>query len=169
MQNLPFSILIICCFYGLFCSAENCRCFPGDFCWPSQLTWQQLNTSVNGRLVATVPLGAPCHDPVYNATECKSLQTNWLEPKQQLGYSPWTIVLHSSSYSYDSSSSVMAPFFANQSCDPFTPKSTPCTLGNYVDYAINVSQVSDISKGIAFAVKHNIRLVVRNTGHESVS
>lgn len=60
----------------------------------------------------------------------------------------------------------MAPFFANQSCDPFTPESTPCTLGNYVDYAINVTRPSDISKGIAFALKHNIRLVIRNTGHD---
>lgn len=63
----------------------------------------------------------------------------------------------------------MAPFFANKSCDPFTPESTPCILGNYVDYAINVSQVSDISNGIAFATEHNIRLVIRNTGHEFVS
>lgn len=60
----------------------------------------------------------------------------------------------------------MAPFFANQSCDPFTPESTPCTLGNYVDYAINVTRPSDISKGIAFALKYNIRLVIRNTGHD---
>ena len=65
-----------------------------------------------------------------------------------------------------SSSSVMAPFFANQSCDPYTPESQPCTLGNYVDYAINVTKPSDIAKGIAFATKNNIRLVVRNTGHE---
>ena len=62
----------------------------------------------------------------------------------------------------------MAPTYANQSCDPITPRSTPCTLGNYVNYAIDVNQVSDISKGIAFAIKHNIRLVIRNTGHESV-
>ncbi|MCJ1430458.1 hypothetical protein MMC29_008376 [Sticta canariensis] len=60
----------------------------------------------------------------------------------------------------------MAPFFANQSCDPFAPESIPCTLGNYVDYAINVTEVSDISKGIAFASKYNIRLVIRNTGHD---
>lgn len=62
----------------------------------------------------------------------------------------------------------MAPFFANQSCDPFTSRWTPCNLGTYVDYAINVTDVSDISKGIAFATKHNIRLVIRNTGHELV-
>jgi hypothetical protein len=30
--------------------------------------------------------------------------------------------------SFDSSSSVMQTYFANQSCDPFTPKSQPCRL-----------------------------------------
>lgn len=39
-------------------------------------------------------------------------------------------------------------------------------MGNYVDYAINVTEPSDVAKGIAFATKNNIRLVIRNTGHE---
>ncbi|KAL8977429.1 MAG: hypothetical protein Q9205_006767, partial [Flavoplaca limonia] len=60
----------------------------------------------------------------------------------------------------------MAPFFSNQSCDPFLPQESPCTLGNYVNYAVNVSKPSDIVEGLAFATEHNIRLVVRNTGHD---
>ena len=68
--------------------------------------------------------------------------------------------------SMNSSSSVMAPFFANQSCDPYTAESTPCTLGNYVDYAVNVTCAADISAAVTFAQLNNIRLVVRNTGHE---
>ena len=32
--------------------------------------------------------------------------------------------------------------------------------------AVNVSCASDVSAGIAFATQHNIRLVIRNTGHE---
>ncbi|KAI9878323.1 MAG: hypothetical protein M1830_001256 [Pleopsidium flavum] len=60
----------------------------------------------------------------------------------------------------------MAPFFANRSCDPFTPESTPCTLGNYVDYAVNVTKPAHISQTLAFARKHSIRVVIRNTGHD---
>lgn len=59
----------------------------------------------------------------------------------------------------------MAPFFANQSCDPFQPRERPCELGNYVRYAVKVSGVADIQRTIAFAASENIRLVVRNTGH----
>lgn len=60
----------------------------------------------------------------------------------------------------------MQPFFANQSCDAFTPESRPCLLGNYVSYAVNVSCTADVSAALAFATKNNIRVVVRNTGHE---
>jgi hypothetical protein len=66
----------------------------------------------------------------------------------------------------NSSSSVMAPFFANQSCDPFTPKPTPCLLGNYVDYAVNVTCAADVIAAVNFAQAQNIRFVIRNTGHE---
>jgi hypothetical protein len=65
-----------------------------------------------------------------------------------------------------SSSSVMAPFFANQSCDPFTATSTPCTLGNYVDYAVNATSAADVTAAVIFAQGTNIRFVIRNTGHE---
>lgn len=39
--------------------------------------WDGLNSTVGGRLVATVPVGAPCHDPVYNADTCDYLQGQW--------------------------------------------------------------------------------------------
>ena len=62
----------------------------------------------------------------------------------------------------------MAPFFANQSCDPFTATSTPCTLGNYVDYTVNATCAADVAAAVEFAQLANIRLVIRNTGHEYV-
>ncbi|KAJ3341175.1 hypothetical protein HDU93_005584 [Gonapodya sp. JEL0774] len=60
----------------------------------------------------------------------------------------------------------MAPFFANQSCDPFYPRTTQCTLGNYVVYAVNASCADEIRATILFARKYQIRLVIRNTGHD---
>ena len=68
--------------------------------------------------------------------------------------------------SLDSSSSVMQAYFANQSCDPFTPQAQPCTLGNYVSYAVNVSSATDVVEALLFANTFNIRVLVRNTGHE---
>jgi hypothetical protein len=61
---------------------------------------------------------------------------------------------------------MMTPFFANLSCDPFTLPEDPCVLGTYVQYAVNVSRPVHIYKTLAFVKEHNIRFVVRNTGHE---
>lgn len=63
-------------------------------------------------------------------------------------------------------SSVMAPYFANQSCDPFTAENRTCEYGNYVRYAVNVSTSADVVAAISFAKENNIRFVIRNTGHD---
>ena len=62
----------------------------------------------------------------------------------------------------------MAPFFANRSCDPFLPQSAQCIVGTYVQYVVNASEASDYQKTLAFAQRYNIRLVIRNTGHDYI-
>lgn len=57
---------------------KSCRCFPGDDCWPSDAEWSFLNATVEGRLIATVPLGSPCHDPYYDGEQCAYLREQWL-------------------------------------------------------------------------------------------
>ncbi|KAK9847752.1 hypothetical protein MYU51_018253 [Penicillium brevicompactum] len=65
-----------------------------------------------------------------------------------------------------SSSSIMAAAVANESCDPFTAVSSPCRLGNMVSYAVNVSTPAEIAQTMTYAADKNIRLVIRNTGHD---
>ncbi|TQV91952.1 FAD-binding, type 2 [Cordyceps javanica] len=60
----------------------------------------------------------------------------------------------------------MSPYWANNSCTPFTSPSAPCLLGNYASYAINVSSAADVVAGLEFAKKKNIRVQVKNTGHD---
>lgn len=59
-------------------NATACKCFPGDACYPAAAEWSSLNITVQGRLVATIPLGTPCHDPYYDEEECAYLQDQWL-------------------------------------------------------------------------------------------
>ncbi|KAF9269452.1 FAD-binding domain-containing protein [Marasmius fiardii PR-910] len=60
----------------------------------------------------------------------------------------------------------MDPVFLNKSCDPFDSRESPCEIGAYVQYAVNVSSHDHVVKALKFVKKHNIRLVVKNTGHE---
>ncbi|KAI1459599.1 hypothetical protein F4805DRAFT_455765 [Annulohypoxylon moriforme] len=134
-------------------NGHDCRCFPGDSCWPTLAEWSSLNSTVGGRLVATVPIAASCHKSnlaSYDAEACQSLRDVWWFPETHVG----------------TSSSPMAPFFANASCDPFTAPTDQCVIGAYVQYAIKAASVADYQVTLAFATEKNIRLVIRNTGHD---
>ena len=67
-------------------TTSTCRCLPGDSCWPGATEWAQLNTSVEGRLISTVPLATVCHNPSYDEAACTLLQAQWQMPVTQ--YSP---------------------------------------------------------------------------------
>lgn len=133
---------------------SQCHCFPGDLCWPSTEQWAAFNSSLGGKLIATRPLASPCHlnDGIsaYNEKDCERLREKWMLPQTH----------------YSSSSSIMMPFFANQSCDPYLPPDSPCRIGTYVRYSVRAEDVKDIQRTISFVKENNIRLVVRNTGHD---
>ncbi|KAI1496234.1 FAD binding domain-containing protein [Biscogniauxia marginata] len=142
------------------CNANLCRSIPGDSSWPTRSEWDSLNQSVSGKLIATIPIAAPCHataavsgqsnlSSLFNEDACEVLRSTWFFPETHL----------------PSASSPMAYQFTNNSCNPFLDPDTSCTLGYHVAYTINATEVSDIQAAIRFVQKHNIRLVIRNTGH----
>ncbi|KAH7392192.1 putative isoamyl alcohol oxidase [Phaeosphaeria sp. MPI-PUGE-AT-0046c] len=131
-------------------NATKCRNIPGDANWPTLESWSALNTSVSGHLIKTVPAGHVCHDPTYNAEACQALNSTWIFP--------WA--------HFDDPSGFMAAYQQNASCNPFTSKDSPCLQGNYVEYAIEVHEAGDVIAGVQFAQANNIRLVIKNTGHD---
>ncbi|KAF2686056.1 isoamyl alcohol oxidase [Lentithecium fluviatile CBS 122367] len=137
-------------FQGRAEADPTCRYLPSDEGWPSTEQWAQLNASVSGRLIATVPAGHVCHDPTYDAAACAALQGSWALPQTQ----------------FVDSSGFMSSYFQNATCDPYTPRNQSCVRGNYVEYAINVTCVKDVVAGLKFAQEKNIRLVIKNTGHD---
>ncbi|KAL7935539.1 hypothetical protein V8C35DRAFT_321201 [Trichoderma chlorosporum] len=64
-------------------SSQNCRNLPGGAGWPSSATaWSQLNATVKGQLIATVPQTDVCHTTPFNALNiaaCAKLQSSWTQ------------------------------------------------------------------------------------------
>lgn len=59
---------------------SSCRNIPGDAGWPAESEWAQLNKTVDGRLIATIPLASACHTLPYHdfdETACAALQAEW--------------------------------------------------------------------------------------------
>ncbi|KAL0935889.1 isoamyl alcohol oxidase [Colletotrichum truncatum] len=126
---------------------------PGDRCWPSDKEWGRFNSSIYGRLIQTTPPAAPCYaGPLRDAAACEAATKGWISStfyaSQPIGYD----------YPLNGSCP-LAQFAANA-------PSTSCTIGNSPVFAVNVTDEEHISKAVEFAKEHNIRLVIKSTGHD---
>ncbi|KAI1652995.1 FAD-binding domain-containing protein [Daldinia decipiens] len=138
---------------------DQYRSIPGDHSWPSEDDWNGLNQTVQGKLIANTPLAAHCHRSslsgidTHDQEKCDALRDAWFFPETHL-VSP---------------SSPMAYRFTNNSCNPFLDPDSPCNLGYYAEYTINAISASDLQAAVRFVMRHNFRLVIRNTGRWQLS
>ncbi|KAI0201518.1 hypothetical protein F4808DRAFT_103279 [Astrocystis sublimbata] len=131
----------------------TCRYLPGDAAWPQQRVWNRLNATIGGRLIQGTPLGQVCYGSnlsIAAKAQCTTLQDDWTFLDTFLG----------------DPVNVMSPYWMNRTCSPFDATSGTCSLGNLPTFAINVSSAHDVVAGVRFAQTNNVRLVIKNTGHD---
>ncbi|KAK4209641.1 6-hydroxy-D-nicotine oxidase [Rhypophila decipiens] len=131
----------------------SCKVFPGDAAWPSQAVWGDFSKLLGGALIETIPIAAPCYENlgIFDREKCAAIRENWADP-----------YLHESD-----PTSVFFPIYQGRSCMPTDdPTSSNCTLGGFPVYSVNVSNVQQIQLAINFARNANLRLVIKNTGHD---
>ncbi|GAP93141.1 putative FAD-dependent isoamyl alcohol [Rosellinia necatrix] len=139
--------------HSAYAGRGDCRNLPGNPGWPDAAAWSQLNATLGGQLITTVPQAEVCHAAPYNhydPTACAELQSTWTQARTYV----------------EKPAEFMNPYFQNLSCDPFSPINRTCELGNYAVYSINVTAAEHVIAGFDFARRNNIRLVVKTTGHD---
>jgi len=135
------------------CTNEQHHQIPSDSCWPSLSVWDSFNTSISGKLIANTPPAFPCYPgPAFNADTCAALVTELTDPN------------------FITNSTVALDFPTFNSCPVIniTAGDVPgsCTLGQAPVFTVDAHDASDVAAGVKFAKAHNLRLVVRNTGHD---
>ncbi|KXH26413.1 hypothetical protein CSAL01_04394 [Colletotrichum salicis] len=149
---------------GAIATNSSCKCAasdgvsqqaPNDACWPSTSDWQQFNTTLSGKLMATKPVAISCYPgPDYDATLCASVMVDWYKGE-------WM-----------SSHPVGLDYPLNITGPPVQPTSNStatggaCTLGTSPVYAVNVTETDDIVTALKFAEEKNPRVVIKSTGHD---
>lgn len=132
-----------------------CRCRPWEACWPSETEWTSLNRSIDGNLVRLRPVGYVCHDPTFDPAACaevrnQALDSGW-RASQPGALQDW---LWEGGYT------------KNETCSVGPPSEMPCAQGRISLYSAMVKSPQHIQAAVTFAKIHNIRLVIKNTGHD---
>jgi hypothetical protein len=63
---------------------------------------------------------------------------------------------------------MMWSLFQGRTCMPTNNSDGKCTLGGYASYSINVSSVAQVQLGVNSARNANLRLTIKNTGHDYI-
>ncbi|CAG8948804.1 hypothetical protein HYFRA_00001927 [Hymenoscyphus fraxineus] len=132
-------------------STSSCRVYPGDLLWPNTIIWTQFDVLLGGALIKTVPLAAPCYNgPHFDPVKCADLTADWQNSN-----------IHAAD-----PTSMMSPVYQGLTCQVTADPTQNCTLGAFPYYAVNAKFVAQIQLAVNFARAANLRLVVKNTGHD---
>ncbi|KAL8776127.1 MAG: hypothetical protein Q9213_008382 [Squamulea squamosa] len=129
---------------------RSCKAHPETLSWPSEAQWINLNTSVSGQLLSPLPAAAVCDSslPVFHNDTCTSVASQWSV----------------SDFHANDPMSMMQPNWENDACLP--EPNVRCDLKQYPRYVLNATKPAHVKAAIDFARTHNVRLIVRGTGHD---
>ncbi|KAL6352400.1 hypothetical protein LRP88_14167 [Fusarium phalaenopsidis] len=131
----------------------KCKSMPSDLLWPGKLVWKVFELLTGGALIKTVPFGAVCFPGEhYDANECSRIVDNWT---------------NSDTHDEDPTAN-MYPLYEGNACLPQDAgkEGAKCQLGGLLVCSVKATSVSQIQLAVNFARSLNLRLVIRNTGHD---
>lgn len=138
-------------------AVSNYSCLPGQACWPSEEEWSVFNQSINGDLHLTVPWASSCYaDP--SSKQCQTIRHEYMDSVSRtaqygaMEFLDWETCGQSHCYL--------------DSMHPSSPTSGTCKLGRLSTYYVEAHAADDISKTLDFVRRHNIRVSIKNTGHD---
>lgn len=158
---LPASFLSLFLALGVSASLDpgyNCR--PEQKCWPTTRQWQQFNATIEGHLYETIPIAAPCYknSPHYDETACKAVEDYYgdsIPRGTHYGQTYWL--------NWETCGQTGCALLET---DPSELLYRNCSLGRLSSYYVDVREASHISAALKFAKDHNIRISIKNTGHD---
>ncbi|KAL4876765.1 FAD-binding domain-containing protein [Aspergillus karnatakaensis] len=134
--------------------SSDCRCLPTDPCWPSVRQWSALNQTISGRLLRLRPVGAVCHGAEYNEERCAEAMNNTMSTLWRVTQ-PGALMTQNWETLGD-----------NETCFIGSPRELPCYQGRIPNYAVMAESAADVQAAVRFSTRHNLHVVIRNTGHD---
>jgi len=108
-----------------------------------------FNKSIDGRLVLPRPSAAVCNGNTYDVNACTVATTKWFDPV----------------WRSDQIGAMQHHQWENSSCS-ISINSMKCNQGAVPVVAVNATLPEHVQATIRFAAKYNLRLVIKNTGHD---
>ncbi|GAM34224.1 hypothetical protein TCE0_015f01664 [Talaromyces pinophilus] len=136
------------------------NCHAGHSCWPTIKEWESFNSSLDGNLHRTISYAASCYydSPYYDPSACVIAAENYS-------------VNQARTEVYGAATGLNWEVCQTQTCtlDPYDPTvvySDQCSLGRLSSLYVDARNASHVATAVKFAQQHNLRVSIKNTGHD---
>lgn len=148
---------------GLGQAAEQSfNAVPGSASYPTQAEWQAFNQSIGGYLQKTVPWAAVCYPTsgYYNKEACDQVNAGYTTGlKREVVYGSTEQIQYEACGNHNCQLFSMVPGLSLNALGT-------CELGRLSAYYVDARDPATVSATVKFARQHNIRLSIKNTGHD---
>ncbi|KAI9572548.1 hypothetical protein HD554DRAFT_1556288 [Boletus coccyginus] len=139
-------------------SSSGCLCTYGQSCWPSASTFSQLQSQVSQPLVYPLPTASACYPLSDPSGNCTAVLENWYDGN-------WRSSMPGS-MEFPNFESFMFQNGTIDTCYLNTTITGTCEQGSVPVIGVDARSMEDIQAAVTFAVQQNLKLVVKNTGHD---
>jgi len=139
-------------------AAARCRCLYGQTCWPNEAAFSSLSSNVSQPLIHPVPPASACYPASSPSGNCSDVVTHYRD-------AGWRADLPGALQNPNFETFT----FKNGSIDACYLNVTlglPCGQGSVPPIGVDARTVEDVQAAVVFAKQHNLRLIVKNTGHD---
>ncbi|GJE99670.1 FAD-binding domain-containing protein [Phanerochaete sordida] len=168
---LPTTLLNVCTWLNISCGLFErlfeassgspatvlCRCLSTEPCWPSEAAFAELENQLTGPVIHPQPAAQPCYSSP-ESEECQTVKLRWHDGSWRADNPGAT--QHTNFAAYVSSEGEVEACYLN------TTRGYPCGRGSVSSVGVDARSAQDVQLAVKFAAKHNLRAVVKNTGHD---
>ena len=139
-------------------SSSSCRCLYGQPCWPNESEFATLATQLSQPILHPLPPPFPCYPPSAPSGNCSDVIANY---GNNIWRSDQAGAMQLTNYEV-----FMFPNKTISACYFNTTLGVPCSQGSVPPVGVDARSGTDIQVAVNFAREHNLKLVVKNTGHD---
>jgi len=142
-------------------SHTQCRCIYGDPCWPTDAEFSSFSTLLSQPLLHPLPTAFACYPslssstPAGNCSEVQALYTDRILRSDNPGS------MQSANFE-----SYLYPNGTIDACYVNVTLNIPCNQGSIPPIGVDIRKAEDVQVAVKFANEKNLRLVIKNTGHD---
>jgi hypothetical protein len=139
-------------------AADTCRCLYGEPCWPNEFEFAKLATQLSQPVLHPLPPASACYHPSASSDSCEDVTAHFTDGTWRSNH-PGAM----QSINFEAFESHKGHISA---CYLDTALGIPCKQGSVPPVGVDARSESDVQAAVNFAKQHNLKLVVKGTGHD---